>query len=190
MARRLHAAKCHSEGTCLLRLRASQTNNSVLAECLCGAVAILLRGSPIGSLTCCCDTCQEGSRLIESLPGAPAIREPDGGTAYVLYRKDRVEYTKGNELLKDYILEQNPKTNRVVASCCSSPMLMRFDDARHWTPVYRARLGASALPVQMRICTSFLPDKDAASNDVPSYADYAPGFMMKLLASRVAMLFG
>lgn len=148
-----------------------------------------LSGVPIGSFACYCDTCQEGSRRIESLPDAPSVREPDGGTAYVLYRKDRVTYTKGRERLKDYTLEQNPKTNRVVASCCNSAMLMRFDDARHWVPVYRARLGPNAPAIQMRICTSFMPEQTAFPNDVPTHPGYAPALMVKLLASRVAMLF-
>jgi hypothetical protein len=130
-----------------------------------------------------------GSRRIESLPNAPSVREPDGGTAYILYRKDRVTYTKGRELLKDYKLEQNPKTNRVVASCCNSAVLMRFDDARHWVPVYRARFGPNPPAIQMRICTSFMPEHDAIPNDVPSYRNYSAAFMVKLLASRVAMLF-
>jgi hypothetical protein len=161
----------------------------MLAQCSCGAVAVTLSGAPIGSFACYCDTCQEGSRRIEALPNAPSVREADGGTAYVLYRKDRVTYTKGSELLKDYALEQNPKTNRVVASCCNSAMLMRFDDARHWVPVYRARLGPNAPAIQMRICTSFMPEHRAIPNDVPSYRGYAPAFMVKLLAARIAMLF-
>jgi hypothetical protein len=165
-------------------------HDTVLARCSCGAVTLMLRGDPIGSVACYCDTCQEGSRRIEALADAPPVREPDGGVAYVLYRKDRVTYAKGKELLKDYTLEQNPKTNRVVASCCNSAMLMRFDDVRHWVPVYRARLEPAAPPIQMRICTSFLPENSVLPNDVPSYREYSPAFMLKLLTSRLAMLFG
>ncbi len=78
-------------------------------------------------------------------------------TAYVSYRKDRVTYAKGASFLEDVTLEQNPKTRRVVASCCNSAILMRFDDARHWAPVYSTRFGPNGPTVQMRICTSFLP---------------------------------
>lgn len=128
------------------------------------------------TVACYCDTCQQGSRRIEDLPGASSVREPDGGTAYTSYRKDRVTYAKGKELLKDYMLAENPKTIRVVASCCNSPVLMRFDDARHWMPVYRARLGPNAPEIQMRICQ-------------PSHREYPAAFILKLLSSRVAMLF-
>jgi hypothetical protein len=167
----------------------NESHNNILAQCSCGAVALTLTGAPIVGLACYCDTCQEGSRRIESLPTAPSVRELDGGTAYIVYRKDRVAYTKGIELLKDYKLEQNPKTNRVVASCCNSAMLMRFDDARHWVPVYRARLGPNPPPIQMRICTSFMPEHGAIPNDVPSYRDYPPVLLVTLLSARVAMLF-
>ena len=141
------------------------------------------------TVACYCDTCQEESRRIEGLPGAPSVRTPDGGTAYVLYRKDRVAYTKGSDLLEDHRLAQSPKTNRVVASCCNSAVLMRFDDARHWVPIYRARFGPNPPPIQMRVCTSFAQDSDAIPDDVPSNRGYPPAFIMKLLSSRISMLF-
>lgn len=118
------------------------------------------------------------------------MREHDGGTAYVLYRKDRVVYTKGSELLKDCRLDQSPNTDRVVASCCNSAVLMRFDDARHWIPTYRARFGPNAPPIQMRICTSLAERPDAIPDDVPSHRSYPPAFIIKLLSSRISMLFG
>ncbi len=158
-------------------------------QCSCGAVALTVRGEPIACAACYCDTCQEGSRRIEALPNAPAVRERDGGTAYVLYRNDRVTVTKGSELLEDYRLEQSPKTNRVVATCCNSAILMRFDDARHWVPVYRARF-ADPPALQMRICTSFMPATADIPNDVPSHRMYSGRLMLKLLSSRIAMLFG
>ena len=165
------------------------SNHPVSAQCSCGAVVLALRGAPIGSVACYCDTCQEGSRRIEALPHATAVRERHGGTEYVLYREDRVAYAKGQELVKGYKLEQSPKTNRVVATCCNSAMMMSFDDARHWIPIYRARLGPNAPPIQMRICTSFLPAGEILPNDVPSHRNYSAAFMMKLLSSGVAMLF-
>jgi hypothetical protein len=32
------------------------------------------------------------------------VRDPDGGTAYILYRNDRIAVTNGAELLKRYKL--------------------------------------------------------------------------------------
>lgn len=160
------------------------------AQCACGAVELALRGAPIVRIACYCDTCQDGSRRIEALPNAPAVRDPFGGTEYVTYRKDRVVFAKGSELIKDEKLEPNSKTNRVVASCCNSAIMMRFDDARHWVPVYRARLGLDAPAIEMRVCTSYLANAEVLPNDVPAYRDYPPALMMQLLSSRLAMLFG
>ena len=165
------------------------TDGQAQVRCSCGAVALTLRGAPIVSLACYCDTCEEASRRIEALLEARAVREPDGGTAYVSYRKDRVTYAEGRELLKDVTLEQNPKTKRVVASCCNSALLMRFDDARHWVPIYRARFGPNAPAIQMRICTSYLPKNVVLPSDVPLHRDYPSALVMKLLRSRFAMLF-
>jgi hypothetical protein len=69
-------------------------------------------------------------------------------------------------------------------------MVMRFDDARHWMPVYRNRLGRNAPAIQMRICTNCMPEKGKVPGDVPVYGEYAPAFLVKLLAARIAMLFG
>jgi hypothetical protein len=141
------------------------------------------------SVVCYCDTCQDGSRQIEALTNAVPILGPDGGTAYVLYRKDRVKYAKGAELLKDYKIDETSTTNRVVATCCNSAMVMRFDDAKHWVPVYRARFQDGLPPVQWRICTKFAPENARIPTDVPTSAMYPPAFMWKLLTSRVSMLF-
>jgi hypothetical protein len=161
---------------------------AIEARCSCGAVVLALRGDPIGSFACYCDTCQEGSSRIEALPHAPAVRDPIGGTEYVLYRKDRVAYERGQELVKSFTLDPSPKTKRCYATCCNSAMLMSFDDARHWIPVYRGRLGTNAPPIEMRICTSFLRKGEILPSDVPSYRDYPARFMWKLLSAGVAML--
>jgi hypothetical protein len=159
------------------------------ARCACGSAEIEAFGDPITSAACYCDSCQEGSRQIEAATGSTPIAGPDGGTEYVLYRKDRVAYTKGAELLQDYKVEEKSTTNRVVARCCNSPMAVRFDDAKHWVPMYRARFQGSAPPLEFRICTQFKPENATIPSDVPSSSSYPGGFMWKLLTSRISMLF-
>lgn len=158
------------------------------ARCSCGSVEIEAFGAPITSVVCYCDSCQEGSRQIEALTNANPVLDPDGGTAYILYRKDRVKYSKGAELLEGYKIEEKSTTSRVVATCCSSAMVMRFDDAKHWVPMYRARFQGDMPPLQWRICTKFKPEHAAVATDVPGSAMYPAGFMWKLLTSRIAML--
>ena len=161
----------------------------VIARCSCRRVEYEASGSPIVSLICFCDDCQAGSQQLEALAGARSVREPDGGTAYVVYRKDRVQCVRGGELRESHKLREGSATSRVAASCCHSAMVMWFDDAKHWVPVYRARLGGGAPEAEMRICTKFAP-AGAAASDAPSYPGYPVKLLAKLLGARVAMLFG
>ncbi len=99
----------------------------MIASCACGAVELEAFGKPIVSSVCYCSDCQKGAAQIEALPHAGPVRDPDGGTAYILYRKDRIACTKGAERLKSYKLKETSATNRVVATCCNSAMFLNFD---------------------------------------------------------------
>jgi len=93
-------------------------------------------------------------------------------------------------LLRRYKLKETSVTNRVVAACCNSAVFVNFDRGPHWVCAYRARFHGELPPLQLRICTKFKPDGVVLPGDVPSYRGYPPGFVLKLLASRVAMLLG
>jgi hypothetical protein len=163
-------------------------NHHSTASCRCGKVELRITGAPITSLVCYCDDCRRGSREIEALANAGPVQDADGGTAYVLYRKDRVECSRGAQFLQNLKIEDASATSRVVATCCNSAMSMKFDDARHWSPVYRARLDGSAPPLQMRICTRFKPEGSRIARDVPSHAGYPLVFLMKLIGAWIPML--
>jgi len=160
------------------------------ATCSCGGVELKAFGRPIVSSVCYCGDCQKGADQIEALPHAGAVRDPDSGTAYILYRKDRIECSKGAELLRRYKLKETSVTNRVVATCCNSAMFMNFDKGPHWVSAYRARFHGDLPPLQLRICTKSTPDGVVVADDVPSYRGYAPGLIVKLLAARLTMLLG
>jgi hypothetical protein len=161
---------------------------TMTATCSCRRVELKAFGRPIVSSVCYCDDCQRAAAEIEALPNAPAVRDPDGGTAYILYRKDRIECAKGAELLRRHKLKESSVTNRNVAACCNSAMFVNFDRGPHWVSAYRARFQGELPPVQARICTKFKPDGVALPDDAPSHRGYPPGLIFKLLASRVAML--
>ncbi|MEW6640008.1 MAG: hypothetical protein AB1586_05850 [Pseudomonadota bacterium] len=164
---------------------------ALTAACACGCVELTATGAPIVSAVCYCRDCQQGARLIEALPNAPRVADPDGGTAYVLYRRDRVACTRGVSLLKSYKLDRrSTPTNRVVASCCNTAMFVNFDRGPFWVSVYRTRLGAHAPPLRLRICTRYKPDNAVLPGGVPSHPGYPPALVIRLLATRLAMLFG
>ena len=169
--------------------KVSKANVTRIARCACGKVEIEAFDAPITSTVCYCDTCQAGSRQIEALPNAAPILGLDGGTAYILYRKDRIKYSKGEELLKGYKVDEKSATNRVVATCCNSAMVMRLGDPMHWVPIYRGRFHGALPPLEYRICTKFKPANAEISNDVPSSDMYPAGLMWKLLSSKIAMIF-
>jgi hypothetical protein len=64
---------------------------------------------------------------------------------------------------------------------------MWFDDAKHWVPMYRARLAGAVPDAEMRICTRSAPVSAQPSN-VPSYPGYPIKLLAKLVSARLAML--
>ena len=158
-----------------------------IAKCACGQVEVEARGEPIVSLICCCDDCQEAARRIEALPGAPPVLDGHGGTPFMLVRKDRVTCTKGEDLLVGHKLKPKSITNRMVARCCNSAMMIRFDRGPHWTTMMRDRFGDDATPLEMRIQTRFAPDVPA--DGIPSYAKFPASLFARLIWARIAMLF-
>ena len=145
-------------------------------------------GTPITSVICYCDDCQEGARQIQALPNASSIQDPDGGTAYLVYRKDRVRCVKGASLLRPHKIRENSATNRVVATCCNTALFLNFDDGKHWVDVYRSRCQGTVPPVQMRICTKFRPEPRTLPTDVPNHSRYPMSLLIKLVLAKAAML--
>jgi hypothetical protein len=90
--------------------------------------------------------------------------------------------------LRPYKIREDSATNRVVASCCNTAMLLNFDDGKHWVDLYRSRCKEGVLPLQMRICTRFKPGGGPVPTDVPGHSRYPISLMMKLVFAKMAML--
>ena len=108
----------------------------------------------------------------------------------MLYRRDRLSCVRGAELLQAVKLKPSSSTSRYVASCCNSAMYLGFDDSKHWTDIFRSRVQGGAPPIEVRMCTRFLPEGTEVPKDAPSSRGFPPGFVMKVLAARLAMMFG
>lgn len=154
--------------------------------CKCGAVKIELAGSPLQVNICHCDDCQRGSAQLERLHGAPKILDSYGGTPYVLYRKDRIKFLQGRELLINQREEGEKNTKRVLASCCNSPFFLDFEPG-HWISIYQQRFDAPIPPAQRRIQTRFMPLGNVPDDGLPLHRGYPFGMIVRLLGARVAM---
>lgn len=158
----------------------------LFASCQCGAVMLEVTGAPIVGAACYCTSCQEAGQQIERLPDAPAVLDADGGTAFLLYRKDRVRCVSGGIRLKVHRLSPDATTRRLVASCCNSAMFLELANG-HWLSLYRARFGDDAPPLQLRTMTRDRRDGIELAGDLPNCATHSAQFMWKLLAAWLAM---
>lgn len=160
-------------------------------RCACGEVRLAVTGAPIVVASCYCDDCQTGAAKLEALPGARRVKDDDGGTWAALYRKDRYRVVQGGERLERTKLRSGSPTNRLVATCCNSAMMIDFDRGPHWVAMYRPGFPIPPPALEMRLQTRFAPDPAAIPADgVPGYRMFPPSFIGKLLGARLAMMFG
>jgi hypothetical protein len=158
------------------------------ARCRCGKVELEIAGPPILRGICYCASCQEAGRRHQAVAGADAMLAGDGGTDYVLYRKDRVRCVKGGELLEERRLKADSPTRRMVAGCCDTAMFLDFTKG-HWLTLYRGRLSGDVPPATMRMMTADRPDGVILPDDMTNYPGHSGKFMLKLLGAWLAMGF-
>ena len=168
----------------------NQSGPTHLLQCACGAVECVGRGAPIGTAVCYCDDCQAAARQIEALAGAPAVSDPDGGTALTLFRTDRFAVTRGADRLRGQKLKPESATSRMIATCCNSAMFLRFDSGPHWVSVLCNRFSGSPPPIEFRHMakyrTSPLPFPDTA----PVSQGWAPRFIGRTIKDWIFGRFG
>jgi hypothetical protein len=157
--------------------------------CACKRVRLNVERGPIVSAECHCNSCRAAGAKLHALPAAPTFLEMNGGTRFVLYRKDRIRFIEGAELLKEFRLTPGAKTRRVVATCCNTPVFLEFQNG-HWLSLYGCLWPAGTLPpLELRTMTSDLPDVSALGDDVPNGKRQSVRFFAKLFGAWVAMGF-
>jgi hypothetical protein len=122
------------------------------------------------------------------MPGVDSGLAGDGGTDYVLYRKDRVRCARGGDLLEERRLKPDSPTRRMVARCCNTAMFLDFTKG-HWLTVYRGRLPGDIPPANMRMMTAERPEGVILPDDMANYPGFSAKFMLKLLRAWIAMGF-
>ncbi|MDO9354795.1 MAG: hypothetical protein Q7T55_13950 [Solirubrobacteraceae bacterium] len=160
-----------------------------LLSCACGAVRVVVEGTPIASVECCCTTCSEASSVFEGLRGAGSVRTSLGTTAYVLCRKDRVTFETGTDGLVSHRLTPDATSRRVLAECCNTPLFLEFNGG-HWLSMYAALWPEGSRPaVQERTMTRSLPDRSVLPADVPNPKRHTVAFYARLLRAWAQMGF-
>jgi len=157
-------------------------------SCRCGKVKLQLTGAPIFRAICYCASCQEAGRRHQAAPCADSVLAEDGGTDYVLYRKDRARCVNGGDLLEERRLKPDSPTRRLFAHCCNTAMAADFTKG-HWLSFYRGRLPGDMPPPAMRMMTADRPAGVMLPDDMPNYPGHSGKFMLKLLLAWVAMGF-
>jgi len=159
------------------------------AACQCGAVRLELSGKPIVAATCYCHSCQTAGAAFDALPDAPGVVGTDGGTPYVLVRKDRVVWLSGSDQLDEHRLKPDSPTRRFVARCCHSPIALEFTKG-HWLSVYSGRIPEGERPpAEMRTIVGDRPDGVELPDDIPNYKSPSGKFTWRLLTAWAAMGF-
>lgn len=158
-------------------------------SCRCGRVSLQLAGQPIISTECLCNSCREAGEYLQSRPGAQPLLDDKGATHMVLYRKDRVQCTKGADSLREYRLAPDSKTRRVIAACCDTPMFLDFTPG-HWLSLYGRRWPETALPpVQLRTMVRDRPEGTSLPDDIRNAETHSLAFFAKLVCAWAAMGF-
>jgi hypothetical protein len=165
----------------------AQTTRTI--SCACGAVAYEAAGTPVITPVCYCRSCQEGGRRIEALDGAPPALGPDGGSTLTVFHRKRVRPLRGHDKVEGFKLDPKSPTNRLVATCCNSALMLTFDRGPVWVSVYTDRLTDPPEP-DLRVQTRHAPDPTAIPDDLPRHEGWPIGFIATILRGWVAYKLG
>jgi uncharacterized protein DUF6151 len=159
------------------------------SSCVCGSVVLETFGPPIVAVACHCTDCQAAGRQIEALASPARVLDSNGGTVFLLFRKDRMRPAKSADLLRGLKLKPSSATSRYIATCCNAMMYLGFDDSKHWVSMNRDRFQGDVPAVRMRICTRSV-SSETLPTDLPCYPGYPMPFIARLMLTRLAMLVG
>jgi len=159
------------------------------SSCICGSVVLETFGPPIITVACHCSDCRAAARQIEALPEAAPVLDRSGGTAFLVFRKDRIQPARGADMLRGLKLKPSSATSRYIATCCNAMMYLGFNDSKHWVSMNRERFQGDAPAVRMLICTRSVPSGTLLT-DLPCYPGYPIRFIARLMLARLAMLVG
>ena len=169
----------------------SNSSTKKMIHCQCDNVLLEVIDKPIMAVACYCDDCQEAGEKLASLRNADpnAILEADGGTRFLMQRKDRIRCIKGAEFLSEYKLKPSSTSRRVIATCCNTPMFLEFEKG-HWLSLYMNRFNETdQRPIEQRTMTKYKRADVHFNDNIPSPPSHTFSFMWKLALAWCAMRF-
>lgn len=117
------------------------------------------------------------------------MTEDNEGTRFVLYRKDRIRFTEGADMLQEFRLTPEAGTRRVIAGCCNTPIFLEFKGG-HWLSLYEKLWPEGAAPrLEIRTMTGDRENGSDLGADVPSGAWQTTKFYARLMGAWIAMGF-
>ncbi|GAN77453.1 GFA family protein [Acidisphaera rubrifaciens] len=156
--------------------------------CACGEVRLEAGGPPMMTVVCHCTSCRTAGRAFDARSPVAPIVDAAGGTAVVLWRKDRLRCVAGGARLSAHRLAPDAPSRRMVAACCQTPMFGDFTKG-FWVSVYRGRVADAPAP-SMRVMTEDAPDGTVFPDDgVPRYRSRPVRFLFNLLTTWAALGF-
>jgi hypothetical protein len=157
-----------------------------IASCACGKVRFQAVGRPIVASVCYCDDCQAGGRQLEAMGAAPTFHDEWRGSPYATYRDLGLTCLEGREFLQGVKLRADAPTTRFIATCCKSPVYLKYAPG-WWTTVYRVRF-SDPPPLEFRSSTQYAPPGSVLPNDVPVYRSFPPKLFARLFVAGIAQL--
>lgn len=158
-------------------------------QCSCGQTRLEITGKSIASVECCCTSCRDAGSRMQKLEGAPPVMTDYDATPFVMYRKDRVAFRSGKDHLKSFLVSPEASTERVIATCCNTPVYLLFKGG-HWLSLYGTLWPKGMMPpAEMRTMTSDLPESAVLPNNIPNAKRQSLGFFAKLFGAWAAMGF-
>ena len=140
------------------------------------------------TVICHCTSCRTAGQDLDARSPVAPIVDVAGGTAVVLWRKDRVRCVSGSERLVAHRLTPEAPSRRMVASCCETPMFGDFTKG-FWVSIYRGRVSNAPAP-SMRVMTGDTPNGVTFPPDgLPRFRGRAARFLVTLLTTWAAMGF-
>ena len=158
-------------------------------SCGCGKAALTLHQGPFIATECHCTSCRTAGEALAELPLARPMIGQNGGTHFVLYRKDRVTFSKGLDVLAAYRIKPDSPTRRVVASCCNTPIFLEFQNG-HWLSLYGSLWPDGAVPpADLRTVVADREGLPPLDDAIPAGKLQTARFYARLLGAWIAMGF-